>query len=94
MNELEDLVDVFASSRVSRTCLPDRTGVVLDIAGRKVMSINASGQFVIEQLARGKADEGEIVGLMAAEFKVDEDAARRDLRAFVSQLRELLFQRR
>lgn len=94
MNELRDLADIMPSSRVSRTRLPDQTGVVLDIVGLNVMSLNETGQFVVEQLARGLADEDEMVRRMVAEFKVDELTARRDLGAFVVRLRELLPPRR
>lgn len=90
MNELRDLADLMSSSRVSRTRLPDGTGVVLDIVGLHVMSLNETGQFVVEQLARGLADEDEMVRRMVAEFKVDELTARRDLGVFVVRLRELL----
>lgn len=90
MNELRDLADLMSSSRVSRTRLPDQTGVVLDIVGLHVMSLNETGQFVVEQLARGLADEDEMVERMVAEFKVDALTARRDLGVFVVRLRELL----
>ncbi|MGV8042275.1 MAG: PqqD family protein [Thermoanaerobaculaceae bacterium] len=90
MNELRDLADLMSSSRVSRTRLPDQTGVVLDIVGLHVMSLNETGQFVVEQLARGLADEDEMVRRMVAEFRVDELTARRDLGVFVVRLRELL----
>lgn len=90
MNELRDLADILSSSRVSRTRLPDQTGVVLDIVGLHVMSLNETGQFVVEHLARGLADEDEMVRLMVAEFKVDESSARCDLGVFVVKLRELL----
>ncbi len=90
MNELRDLADLMSSSRVSRTRLPDQTGVVLDIVGLHVMSLNETGQFVVEQLARGLADEDEMVERMEAEFKVDALTARRDLGVFVVRLRELL----
>lgn len=90
MNELRDLADILSSSRVSRTRLPDQTGVVLDIVGLHVMSLNETGQFVVEQLARGLADEDEMVRRMVAEFKVDENSARSDLEVFVVKLRELL----
>lgn len=90
MNELRDLADILSSSRVSRTRLPDGTGVVLDIVGRNVVSLNETGQFVIEQLATGLGDEDEMVRRMVAEFKVDEVSARRDLAAFVARLVGLL----
>jgi hypothetical protein len=90
MNELSDLVGVLSSARVSRTRLPDFTGVVLDIVGRNVMSLNETAQFVVEQLAAGIGDEAEIVRRMGAEFKVDEESARRDLGLFVARLRELI----
>jgi hypothetical protein len=90
MNELSDLAAIFSSVRVTRTRLPDNTGVVLDVAGRHVLSLNETGQFVVEQLATGLGDEAEMVRRMVAAFKVGEEGARRDLGLFVARLRELL----
>ena len=90
MNELRDLADILSSSRVSRTRLPDGTGVVLDVVGRNVVSLNVTGEFVIEQLAKGLADEDEMVRRMVAEFRTDDYSARRDLESFVARLRGLL----
>jgi hypothetical protein len=90
MNELSDLSAIFSSARVTRTRLPDNTGVVLDVVGRHVMSLNVTGQFVVEQLAGGLADEAEMVQRMVVAFKVGEESARRDLGLFVARLRELL----
>lgn len=90
MNDLSDLAAVFSSSRVNRTRLPDGTGVVLDIVSRQVMSLNESGQFVVEKLAAGVSDEQQLVLGMMAHFQVDAEQAHRDLAAFVARLSALL----
>lgn len=90
MNDLSDLAAIFSSSRVNRTQLPDGTGVVLDIVSRQVMSLNETGQFVVEQLAAGVSDEQQLVQRMVTHFHVDAGQAGRDLATFVARLSALL----
>jgi hypothetical protein len=60
--------------------------VVLDVEKLQVYSLNETGNFLVECLAAGATSEEELVERLVAEFEVELERAREDVRAFVDEL--------
>lgn len=60
--------------------------VVLDLRSKRYFQLNGSGRTVWSRLARGKATLGELVDSVCAEYDVDRDTARNDVRRVVAEL--------
>jgi hypothetical protein len=73
------------SGRVSRAKLTDGTGVLVDAAGMRMLSLNETGMFLVEGLAEGLGSEA-LVERLVEEFDVSAPAARRDLEKFLEDL--------
>jgi hypothetical protein len=87
---IEQLAEFIRSDRITRTTLADQTGVLLDVEGLHVFSLNETGMFLVEAMCDGAADEGELVRRLVAEFEVDEATAKDDVATFLADLRKLL----
>lgn len=74
------------SERVTRTALSDGSGVVLDVEGLAVYSLNETGMFLVEALCAGVADVESLVRRLVEEFEVDEATARDDVEEFIADL--------
>jgi hypothetical protein len=61
--------------------------VALDISDSTYLAVGAVGARIWPCLAEGTSLD-EIVGIVVAEFEVDEETARRDLQAFLDELAE------
>ncbi len=60
--------------------------VVLDLDGAIYLSLNDSARLLWEQLS-SSCDEDEMIAALANEFGIDHTAARRDVTAFLDELR-------
>jgi coenzyme PQQ synthesis protein D (PqqD) len=60
-------------------------GIVVDLQGREVLGLNPVGALVWSLLPGH--DEDAMVGEVVRRFDTDADTARRDVRAFVAELR-------
>ena len=58
MRSIEELAALLTSSQYSHKTLADGSGVVLDMAGMRVLSLNRTGMFVVDEIA------GQLVALM------------------------------
>lgn len=61
--------------------------VFLAESGKEVLSLNAVGAFIWEQIDGNHAVR-DILDIICHEYEVDEDTARADLDAFITQLAE------
>jgi hypothetical protein len=86
MTDLAKLAAFITSDRITRTSLADGTGVLLDVEGLHVYSLNETGNFLVERLCEGAASEDELALAVVREFEVDEATALADTRAFLADL--------
>lgn len=63
----------------------DGETVLLNVDGRELMGVNATGARIWE-LVDGKRTVGELAKTIAAEFTVPPDTAARDVHAFLAEL--------
>jgi hypothetical protein len=90
--DLDKIQEALNSSNITLTEMADGTGVVLDIEHSQVLSMNASGLFIVKCL-RESGDPADIPGKMADEFEVSVEVAREDTLALLDRLAELLIRR-
>ena len=86
MTDLANLAGSLRSERLTRTALADGTGVILDVDGMHVLTLNETGQFIVERLCDGVERLDGIVAAIVAEFEIDEPTAHADAVAFLDEL--------
>ena len=72
------------------TKLADGTGILLDLSGMQVLSLNVSATYVVEAIRQGERSMEGLARLVARAFEVPEDAARLDIEMLLSTLRSLI----
>ncbi len=90
MAGIAEIAEFLRSDRVTRTNLADRSGVVLDVHGLAVYSLNETGMFLVNALCEGVADEGALAAKLVEAFVVDDATARADVAEFVAELSKLM----
>ncbi len=82
----ETLAARLRSGELTVTRLVDGSGVILDVNGLKVYSLNETGMFLVERLQQGIVDHERLSAALVERFEVDPETAARDLEAFVEEL--------
>ncbi len=90
MIDLAALTVALASERYTHTSLADGTGVILDIEGMHVLTLNETGEFLVAAVLAGAADDAELVTRMVAEFEVEAPQAQADVAEFIAELHTYL----
>jgi hypothetical protein len=93
LRDLPELAAALTSERFSHASLADGSGVILDIDGMLVLTLNETGEALVRALLAGAADEAELVTRLVTEFEVEASRARDDVAAFVAELDARLPQR-
>lgn len=73
------------SGRIVRTALADQSGVMVDTAGMRMLSLNETGMFLVEALASGAGLDA-LVERLVREFRVSGPTARQDVERFLGEL--------
>ncbi|QKK02951.1 MAG: PqqD family protein [Pseudomonadota bacterium] len=80
----------FADGRLTANPLDDGSGVVLDTAGERLLTMNATGMALVQAIEAGTTDEAALTEVLTSRFEVDQERALADLRQFVERLVEAL----
>lgn len=86
MTDLHALATALTTERFTHTSLADGTGVILDIDGMHVLTLNETGEFLIAAVLAGAADVDDLVARLVAEFEVESPQAQEDVAAFIAEL--------
>ena len=89
-NSMNALIEILKSDRLTHTDLAEDGGVMLDIAGHQVFSLNEVGMFIINFIRRDGGTAEQLTQRVVAEFEVDETTARTDVDQFLSELARFL----
>lgn len=76
---------LLGSGRLVRTVLADRSGVMVDTEGMRMLSLNETGMFLVEEISSGVGLEG-LVQRLVEEFRVSRPTARKDVERFLEEL--------
>lgn len=86
----ERLRRALRSANLALTRLSDGTGVLLDMEGLEVLSLNATAMFVVDRLAVSEEDFDAIARGLAVRFRVGADEAACDVERFLKELTKAL----
>lgn len=80
----------FADDRLTTNSLDDGSGVVLDMAGERLLTMNATGMALVQAIESGTTDEAALAEVLTSRFEVDHERALDDVRRFVERLAAVL----
>jgi len=87
MDRRIDLIaKALAKKRLTINPLDDGSGVVLDVEGEKLLTMNATGMTIIQAIEDGAHSVGAIARVVTSVFEVDDAAADQDVHAFVENV--------
>lgn len=86
MTKFDGLVAALHSERFSHTSLADGTGVILDIEGEQVLTLNETSEFLVAAMLSGAANQAELSSRLVSEFEVETPQAEADVIAFLATL--------
>lgn len=86
MPTLEDIAAALRSDLCLSKTLDDGTGVVLDLESSRVLALNSTGMFLVEELLQGAGSAGDLIEALTTHFEVDRATAERDVRELVAEL--------
>lgn len=90
MVSVPHLAERLSSDRFARKTLADGSGVLLDLEAMRVLSLNATGAFLLDQISSGAHDFAALAERLAQEFEVDKETARRDVEQLLDSLAKAL----
>ena len=90
MTDVPALAAALATDRYTHTALADGTGVILDIEGMHVLTLNQTGEFLVAAVLAGAAGEPDLVARLVAEFEVEEPQAHEDVSTFLAEVSQYL----
>jgi len=83
---IADIRRALDSGRLTVNPLDDGGGVVLDIDGEQLMTLNPSGMCLVRALEAGAADAGTLRDALCRDFEVEPARAEADAGAFVGEI--------
>jgi len=78
------------AERLTINALDDGSGVLLDVEGERLLTLNASGMRLIRAIADHAASAEELGARMASEYDVTPDRAEADARMFIDHVARAL----
>ena len=86
MTDLKEIASALRSDRLSYSSLTDGSGVILDMGGLQILTLNSTGSFLVQSLLAGNVDEAGLLESLMAEFEIDEIRAGADVQEFLERL--------
>lgn len=83
---LQQLSDRLKDSTLDETILPDGSGVLLDVAGHRVLTLSSTAVFLVEQIRQGILQTRALTDALQARFDVGRDTASSDTIEFITSL--------
>jgi len=86
MPTLEDIAAALRSDLCLSKTLDDGTGVVLDLGSSRILALNATGMFVVEEIIQRSGTVDDLIEALTGAFEVDRASAERDVQELLDQL--------
>lgn len=77
---------VLRSDRLQSTDLGEDGGVLLDIEGNQILTLNRMGMYLIERLREDGGDVEALTQRVARDFAIEAGTARSDIEEFLARL--------
>jgi len=87
---LETVRTALDDGRLTINALDDGSGVLLDIEGEQLMTLNRTGLAMVQAVADGVDSEAAIGERIAADYEVEAERAAADAEDFLGQIAEAL----
>ena len=78
------------SGRLTINALDDGSGVLLDVDGEQLLTLNRTGMRLVQAIDEGASSVEALRDMLLEEFEVEADRAEADARAFVGEVAEAL----
>jgi len=86
MIDLQAIAAVLESDLSLRKTLDDGTGVVVDLRKSRVLALNSTGMFLVEQIAQGAESVEDLIAALTDTFAVDQATAQHDVQNLIQDL--------
>lgn len=87
---IRQIRDALESGRLTINALDDGSGVLLDIDGEQLLTLNRTGMRLVQAMDDGAASVEALRDTLLKEFEVEAERAEADARAFVEEVAEAL----
>lgn len=88
--DIDSIRTALDSGRVTINALDDGSGVLLDVEGEQLLTLNRTGMFLVQSIERGSATVEDLGAGLAERYEVDVDRAVADVEHFVAEVAESL----
>lgn len=89
-NPIERIREALDSGRLTINSLDDGSGVLLDIDGEQLLTLNRTGMRLVQSIEDGAESFEALRDVLLAQFEVEPERAETDARAFVEEVAEAL----
>lgn len=87
---LDRIRSALSSGRLTVNPLDDGSGVLLDLDGEQLLTLNASAMHLVHAVEAGARDIDALATALTQRFEVDAERARADAAGFVQRLADAL----
>jgi len=88
--QLAKITQYLSSNNVELTLLADGSGVLLDLEGHQVLSLNNTGATIAQALLQEKKDINDVIAEFSDEYEITQDQAKTDIAEFLDEMHSAL----
>lgn len=87
---MKKLNEILSSERLTETAMDEGGGVLLDLEGQQILSLNEVGMKIVRMLRSEPLSLDELSQRLAEAYGIDEATAAKDVGLFIQRLSEFL----
>lgn len=87
---MKKLHELLSSGRLTETALDEGGGVLLDLEGHQILSLNEVGMKIVRMLRSELLSHNDLAQRIAEAYALDEETAAQDVGLFIQRLSEFL----
>ena len=87
---MKKLHELLRSERLTETALTEGGGVLLDLEGQPILSLNGVGLEIVHMLRAEAMSQAELAAHIARVYGIDKDTAAGDVALFIERLSQFL----
>jgi len=87
---MKKLHELLSSERLTETALDEGGGVLLDLEGQQILSLNAVGMKIVRMLRSDPLSQDDLAQRIAEAYGIDVETAAQDVGLFIQRLSQFL----
>jgi hypothetical protein len=87
---MKKLHELLSSERLTETVLNEGGGVLLDLEGQQILSLNEVGMEIVRMLRGESLTQADLAQRLAEAYGIDEETAAKDVGSFIQRLSTFL----